>query len=132
MQGMKKNVLLFVASIILATTTLASPAGKTKGEQIDVLFTTKNQKAEQTRPKAPALRLFSAVVDTDSNAVFVSSRYDVGEVSVTLENISTGDFYSYTFDSADTALLPINCASGFWTIMLILDSGAEYVGEFEL
>lgn len=55
---MKKTVLLFVASIILATTTLASPAGKT------------------TRPKAPALRLFSAVVDTDSNAVFVSSRYD--------------------------------------------------------
>lgn len=55
---MKKTVLLFVASIILATTTLASPAGKT------------------TRPKAPAFRLFSAVVDTDSNAVFVSSRYD--------------------------------------------------------
>lgn len=132
MQGMKKNVLLFVASIILATTTLASPAGKTKGEQIDVLFTTKNQKAEQTRPKAPAFRLFSAVVDTDSNAVFVSSRYDVGEVSATIENLSSGDCEQYTFDSTETAILPFSCSAGFWQIILILDNGVEYVGEFQL
>ena len=129
---MKKHYLLLVVSMALATTTLASPTEKTMGEIISVPIQKTDESTPSVRPQAPALRLFSAFVDTDSNALFVSSRYDVGEVSVTLENISTGDFYSYTFDSADTALLPINCASGFWTIMLTLDSGAEYVGEFEL
>lgn len=131
---MIKTILSVFATVIVAATALASPTGSRKGDfvMVPISEADKNNDESKSRPQAPALRLFSAVVDTDSNAVFVSSRYDVGEVSVTLENISTGDFYSYTFDSADTALLPINCASGFWTIMLTLDSGAEYVGEFEL
>lgn len=105
---MKKHYLLLVVSMALATTTLASPTKKTMGEIISVPIKKTDESTPSVRPQAPALRLFSAFVDTDSNALFVSSRYDVGEVSATIENTTAGDIYSYTFDSADTALLPIS------------------------
>lgn len=116
----------------LATTTLASPTKKTMGEIISVPIKKTDESTPSVRPQAPALRLFSAFVDTDSNALFVSSRYDVGGVSATIENTTAGDIYSYTFDSADTALLPISCTGGLWSITLTLESGTKYVGEFYL
>ena len=102
------------------------------GDVKDVPIRREETQGENNRPQAPALRLFSAFVDTDSNALFVSSRYDVGGVSATIENTTTGDIYSYTFDSADTALLPISCTGGLWSITLTLESGTKYVGEFYL
>ena len=130
---MKKFLSVF-AIIVVAGTALASPTGTRKGDQVLVPLSegVKNNDKSTGRPHAPALRLFSAFVDTNSNTLFVSSRYDVGEVSATIENTTAGDIYSYTFDSADTALLPINCTAGFWTITLTLDSGAVFVGEFQL
>ena len=129
---MKKHFFLLMTSIVMAITALASPAEKTMEEIIGVSVEKKDEEYPHGRPQAPALRLFSAFVDTDSSALFVSSRYDVGEVSATIENTTAGDIYSYTFDSADTALLPINCTAGFWTITLTLDSGSVFVGEFQL
>lgn len=129
---MKKHFFLLMTSIVMAITALASPAEKTMEEIIGVSVEKKDEGYPHGRPHAPALRLFSAFVDTNSNTLFVSSRYDVGEVSATIENTTAGDIYSYTFDSADTALLPINCTAGFWTITLTLDSGAVFVGEFQL
>ena len=129
---MKKNILLFVASIVLVTTALASPAGKTMGEQIDVIITTKNQKAEQTRPKAPAYRPFDVCVDTDCGIICVIALRNLGDVSAIIENITTGEQYNYCFDSSNEAFLPLCCSAGFWQITLILGSGAEYVGEFQL
>lgn len=129
---MKKYYSLLMASLVLATSTLAYPAEKTMGEIIGVPIHSNDGRSPSGRPQVPALSLFSAFVDTNSNTLFVSSRYDVGEVSATIENTTAGDIYSYTFDSADTALLPINCTAGFWTITLTLDSGAVFVGEFQL
>lgn len=129
---MKKLYYFFIASVFLAMTASASPMSSNMGDVKDVPIRREGTQEENDRPQAPALRLFSAFVDTDSNALFVSSRYDVGEVSATIENTTAGDIYSYTFDSADTALLPINCTAGFWTITLTLDSGSVFVGEFQL
>lgn len=131
---MLKAIISVFASIIVAATALASPTGTRMGDQVIVPMSEADKSNGETtsRPRAPALRLFSAFVDTDSDALFVSSRYDVGEVSATIENISTGEFYSYTFDSADTALLPIACTNGLWSVRLTLEGGAEFVGEFQL
>lgn len=129
---MKKIYSIFIASVILVMSTSAFPARSMMGDLKDVPIRREGTPEESDRPMAPALRLFSAFVDTDSNALFVSSRYDVGEVSATIENISTGEFYSYTFDSADTALLPIACTNGLWSVRLTLEGGAEFVGEFQL
>lgn len=129
---MRIHFLLLMANIVLAITALASPTGKTMGEIIGVPIQSNDDGSPSGRPQAPALRLFSAFVDTDSNALFVSSRYDVGEVPVSVENLSTGEYYEYLFDSSEMAILPISCTEGFWRITLTLDTDVVYVGEFEI
>lgn len=131
---MMKKFLSVFAIIVVAGTALASPTGTRKGDQVLVPLSEgdKNNDKSTGRPQAPALSLFTVFWDTDLGSLFVSSRYDVGEVSATIENLLTGDFYSYTFDSADSALLPINGSAGFWTITLTLDNGTEFAGEFQL
>ena len=129
---MKKYYSLLMASLVLATSTLAYPAEKTMGEIIGVPIHSNDGGSPSGRPQVPALSLFTVFLDTDLGSLFVSSRYDVGEVSATIENLSTGNFYSYTFDSTDSALLPINGSAGFWTITLTLDNGTEFAGEFQL
>lgn len=129
---MKKIYSVFIASAILVMSTSAFPARSIMGDLKDVPIRKEGTPEESDRPQVPALSLFTVFLDTDSGSLFVSSRYDVGEVSATIENLSTGDFYSYTFDSADSALLPINGSAGFWTITLTLDNGTEFAGEFQL
>ena len=75
---MIKTILSVSATIIVAATALASLTGSRKGVFVSVPISEadKNNDESKGRPQAPAFRLFSAVVDTDSNAVFVSSRYD--------------------------------------------------------
>lgn len=129
---MKKIYSVFIASVILVMSTSAFPARSIMGDLKDVPIRKEGTLEESDRPQAPALSLFTVFLDTDLGSLFVSSRYDVGEVSATIENLLTGDFYSYTFDSADSALLPINGSAGFWTITLTLDNGTEFAGEFQL
>lgn len=129
---MKKIYSVFIASVILVMSTSAFPARSIVGDLKDVPIRKEGTPEESDRPHAPALSLFTVFLDTDLGSLFVSSRYDVGEVSATIENLLTGDFFSYTFDSTDSALLPINGSAGFWTITLTLDNGTEFAGEFQL
>ena len=86
----------------------------------------------QERPHSPALRLFSAYADTDLNIVEVSARYDVGDVDVVLENLSTGESATFSFDSSVTAVFPFRGDAGFWQLTLTLADGTDYVGQFVL
>ena len=128
---MKKLYFLFLA-VALSATALASPTGNKMGEQRDVLIMSKKQSVNQGRPRAPELTLFNACLDTDLCALFISSAYDVNEVTACVENLSTGVYSVYSFDSSETAMLPISCTAGEWQLTLTLESGAEYVGEFQI
>ena len=129
---MKKVLLLFVANIVLAITALASPTGETMGETVVVSISKQTEDQPGGRPHAPARSLFYGALDTDFDVLFVNSIYDVGEVPVSVENQSTGEYYEYLFDSSEMAILPISCTEGFWRITLTLDTDVVYVGEFEI
>lgn len=130
---MQKPFMMLMALIILTATAIPSLSGKQLREQQDVTIR-RSESAEfnNGRPHAPARPLFCVRVDTDMSLLFVSTMYDVHEVSVCIENLSTGECGQYTFESTETAFLPFSCSPGFWQIRLILDNGAKYVGEFQI
>lgn len=121
-----------VATIMVTMTTLASSAGKTMEETVNVTI----QKTKKTglvgRPRSAEQPLFNACLDTELFTLFISSAYDVNEVTACVENLSTGEYEVYSFDSSETAMLPISCSAGEWQVTLTLESGAEYVGEFQI
>ena len=57
---------------------------------------------------------------------------DLGEVEVTVTNLSTGEAWSDSFDSGVTmqTLLPISGTSGYYEINYVTESGDVYTGEF--
>lgn len=129
---MKKTLLFAAAGLMLSAAALAAPAGKTMGDEVNVPLQTRNEGAQESRPRVPALIPFSVMADTDLCVVYVSSIYDSVEVSAVLENLMTGELVSYTFDSSDVAVLPFSGDSGLWRITLTLENGTDYVGEFEI
>ena len=82
--------------------------------------------ATSVRPRAlrrsPSFQIY---YDPGLNAVLVSSTSDVGLVNAVIENLSTGSFYTYSFDSSELAVLPISGEAGVWRILLHNSSGGS-------
>lgn len=131
-QGMKKQTLLLLSLLVLSITVLASPTGRTKGEKINFPLKQESDNKSIGRPRSAEQPLFNACLDTELFTLFISSAYDVNEVTACVENLSTGEYEVYSFDSSETAMLPISCSAGEWQVTLTLESGAEYVGEFQI
>ena len=76
------------------------------------------------RPRAPRRSpSFQIYYDPGLNAVLVSSTSDVGLVNAVIENLSTGSFYTYSFDSSELAVLPISGEAGVWRVLLYSNHG---------
>ena len=130
---MRKLLLLCMSRVLLSATCLANSAKEQKGDIIPTpLWQTGKGGHDTGHPHAPSLNLFEAYVDTDLEVMVVSTRLDVGYVSVTLENYLAGTYVSTGFDSSDVAVLPFNGTSGLWQVTFTLASGEEYEGEFTL
>lgn len=80
--------------------------------------------ATSVRPRAPRPSpSFQICYEPGLNAVLVSSCADAGLVHAVIENLCTGTFYSYLFDSSELAVLPISGEAGVWRILLRNSSG---------
>ena len=128
MRGMRKP-LLIIACLMLAITALSSPIGKTMGEVLNIPI---QNPEDQPGGRPRSLPIFSASLDVDLNILSISSIYNVGEVDVVIENLTTGEYVEDSFISSAGALIPISGNAGLWTITLIMECGDYFWGEFEL
>ena len=128
-----KNTLLFagvIVGLLMPMTILASSNGGRIGDPINVPIQVQADEEPNGRPRTQSL--FTASLDTDLNILSVSALYNVGEVNVVIENLTTGEYAEYSFDSALPEDYPISGNAGFWRITLMLENGALYYGEFVL
>ena len=75
---------------------------------------------------------FYAAIDTDLNLFLISATSDCGDVVLTLENLSTGAYYSTSFDYYHPLSIPLLSTSGWWRVTLTLDNGNIFYGEVEI
>lgn len=131
MRGMRNPFLVIACLLMLAITTLATPTGKTIGDVEDIpIIQGSPDDDPDSRPRTASI--FSARLDTDLNILSISTLYDVGDVDAVIENLTSGEYAQYFFDSAMIANLPISGNAGFWRITLTTQHGDEYFGEFGL
>lgn len=73
-----------------------------------------------------------ACYDGMSSAIYTTVTSDLGQIEMTVTNLSTGEAWSDTFDSGVImqTLLPISGTPGFYEIVYITESGDVYAGEF--
>ena len=127
---MKKTLLFWlVVSLAFPSSVLASTTWGSMGDPINVPI----QKHEEGPDDCPrSLPLFSVVLDTDLNYLSISTLYNVGYVDAVIENLTTGEYAEYSFDSRLTAYFPVSGNAGSWQITLTPENGDIYNGIFEL
>ncbi len=69
-----------------------------------------------------------------SRTIFTTVTSDLGQIEMTVTNLSTGEAWSDTFDSGAImqTLLPISGTAGYYEIEYVTESGDVYEGIFIL
>lgn len=112
---MRKSILV-IASLLLAIVAISSPIGKTMGEVLNIPI---QNSEDQPGGRPRSLPIFSASLDVDLNILSVSSIYNVDEVDVVIENLTTGEYIEDSFNSSVATLFPISGNAGFWRLFLL-------------
>lgn len=75
---------------------------------------------------------FYVFYDGRSSVIYTTLTSDLGQIEMTVVNLSTGETWSDTFDSGVImqTLLPISGTPGFYEIEYVTESGDVYAGEF--
>ena len=75
---------------------------------------------------------FLVFYDGISSAIYTTVTSDLGQIEMTVTNLSTGEAWSDSFDSGliMQTLLPISGTPGYYEIEYITESGDAYAGEF--
>ena len=82
---------------------------------------------------APVLIPISATYYSSLSSIVVNYLYDLGSVTVEIENQTTGE-YCQSVVNALAGPMPffISGTSGHWRITFTLPSGVSYYGEFDI
>ena len=83
-------------------------------------------------PRIPVLIPVSGCVDTVLGAAFFSFSSPCGTVTIEMENLNDGSLLETEVNGTGTVVIPFAFSSGFWTVTITLESGAEYTGYFEI
>ena len=125
---MKKIVLLLFVLCLTATTSLL--AGDDQ-QFIPITVLDNTVKSGGRTHRAPAFIPIRAYYDSISSSVCVQFSYDIGNVNITIENLSTDDNNDCCIDSSlGSVYLPIIGGDGDYHIEFILSSGAGFEGYF--
>lgn len=76
----------------------------------------------------------NAWYDYTLSSIITAASNDLGEVSLSVTNLSTGETWYDTFDSASTpqVVTTISGSTGTYEIVYITESGEVYEGNFML
>ena len=76
----------------------------------------------------------NAWYDYTLSSIITAASNDLGEVSLSVTNLSTGETWYDTFDSSSTpqVMTPISGSTGTYEIVYITESGEVYEGNFML
>ena len=82
---------------------------------------------------APAQVPIQAAYYSPQSTVFVNFVYDLGYVSVEIENLTTGEYSQTVVNAlAGPMAFPISSSAGHWTITFTFTNGEVFYGEFDI
>ena len=82
---------------------------------------------------APAQVPIQAAYSSSHSTIFVNFLYDLGYVSVEIENLTTGEYSQTVVNAlAGPMAFPISSSAGHWTITFTFTNGEVFYGEFDI
>lgn len=129
----KKHYFYVVAFIIVTLVTFGTVPCYADDDQTFIIISNGGSLGGDTGHHAPALIPIQAVYSSSLSTIFVNFLYDLGSVSVEIENLTTGA-YSQTTINATQGVHPflITGDEGVYEITFTLPNGQVYSGSFEI
>ena len=127
---MRKITLILSLLFLTVSSSWASTSEDTQQINIRIL---RNTTVGGKTHRSPEYVPIQAYYDDVLSVVCISFLQYLGEVEVTITNIFDGDTVEYEVNSmAGSVVIPLDGGSGIYQLSILLSSGKEYVGEFEL
>lgn len=128
---MKKIALYFLMTIPVLLSSVVAVAQNIPEEEGEMITVTAII-PENGPHRSTAIIPFSVEYYVNYSCVCVSFTSNIGNITITLTNLTTDSHYSTVVDScAGSVLLPVSLGTGFYRIEFnCLDSGNGYVGYF--
>lgn len=127
---MKKILALAVALLLAVPSSIVRAVD---GEPIDIIILDGGSSEGGQYHRAPALIPISASYYPTLSSLLLDFRYDLGAVTVSLENLDTGAVAQSVIIALPGAqLLPVSCDTGSYRITFTLTNGRVYTGTFEM
>ena len=92
------------------------------------------EKAQVETPiyRAPARIPVQGYYVSFMNTLYLSFAYDMGDVTVRIENTRTGEFFSESFTTDSGMAITLGAESGLHIITIVRDDGQQYSAELLL
>ena len=124
--------MLAVATVVVfPQETFAQDIPDDDGEEIEI--TVREGSTETGIGRFLSFIPINATLFRSINCIEVVFIDNIGEVVITLTNITTGVVLSSVVDSReDTIVIPFSGSSGLWQICFSLSDGSTYIGSFNI
>ena len=127
---MRKITLILSLLLLTVSSTWASISEDPQPISIRIL---RNTTIGGETHRSPEYVPIQAYYDDVLSVVCISFLQNIGEVEVTITNVIDGDTVDYEVNSiAGSVVIPLDGGSGIYQLSILLSSGKEYIGEFEL
>lgn len=91
------------------------------------------EKSFEHRPHSKAFVPFEANYNAGLASVLVRFIKDVGEVEISIQNLSSGEYNDCTINTRiGSIVLPVLGNSGYYMITFTLQNGKQFIGEFSI
>lgn len=125
-----KKLIILLGVFFSCATSFALPDGE---GGTPILILEDNSLEHAVPPKSPAQIPMDCVYYSSLTSIATTFHYDLGSISVEIENQTTGENNQITVKAlAGQMIFPISASQGHWVITFTLQGGVIYYGEFNL
>lgn len=130
---MKKIIIIFSVLAVLLSGQSIMAMNQTDGTTEIPLFFPPTVTPGKPVLRTPAFISISAVYDSITECVVTTFTQNIGIVTVTLTNETTGETSTTTVDSSiSTSTIQTSGTSGSWHVEYATSGGSTYEGDFEI
>lgn len=128
---MRKSIVLF-ATLFLVVSICFATSISIKGDEVPIPLESQAEEEDTSIFRGPSIPIY-AVLDHAKSIIIISFSDDIGNVSIELSNLITGERSYYIEDStAGNAILSFSGGSGYYLIQFTTEGRRLYFGYFSV
>lgn len=127
-----RNILIAIFAVLMTYVNGFAISQRIEGDDIPIPLISNESEADTIIIRSPTVPVAATLIPTQS-IISVTFMYNMGEVSVEISNLFTGEEYYYEESSfSGSAILPFTGSAGYYIIRFRTETGVCCYGYFSI